>query len=372
MIGLRNNVCHSCLARLSLIAKRRASTAVRAADATPSTSSLRRSPKKSNQRLPDYPARTRFAPSPTGYLHLGSLRTALFNYLLARSTGGQFLLRIEDTDRTRTIADAEKRLCDDLEWAGLSWDEGPDKGGPYGPYRQSERTAIYQKHAHDLVESGHAYRCFCSTQRLRELADFQNSTGLPVSYDRKCADIPKEESDDRASKGEGHVIRLRMPATNRPFYDLVYGKVGGAKGVAGRERQDGAYDDSILLKSDQQPTYHLANVVDDHLMKITHVVRGSEWLTSTPKHMAMYDAFGWEPPQFAHVGLLVNESQAKLSKRDFDVDIASYRDKLGILPEALSNFVALLGWSHLSRSDCKSMEELIEQVGLLFLLLKRC
>ncbi|KAK7510541.1 glutamyl-tRNA synthetase-like protein [Phyllosticta citriasiana] len=312
--------------------------------------------------VPDGPARTRFAPSPTGYLHLGSLRTALFNYLIAKRTGGQFLLRIEDTDQKRTVPDAEKRLFDDLRWAGLEWDEGPEVGGPYGPYKQSQRTALYRQHAHKLLDSGYAYRCFCTPQRLSELAEHRAKLGLPTDYDRTCANVPKEESDDRASQGEKHVVRLRVPDRYPPFFDLVYGSVGKGLKPATNPKDD-AYDDPILLKSDGLPTYHLANVVDDHHMKITHVIRGTEWLPSTPKHLAMYQAFGWQPPNFAHVGLLVDINGNKLSKRNMDIDVSAYRR---YLPEAVNNFVALLGWSHRNRSDVMSMEELIKNFTLKF------
>ncbi|KAJ9663288.1 Glutamate--tRNA ligase mitochondrial [Coniosporium apollinis] len=236
---------------------------------------------------------------------------------------------------------------------------GPEVGGPHGPYRQSERTPLYQSHAHKLLDSGHAYRCFCSAERLHQLAEQRAALGVATDYDRTCASIPKDESDERAAKGEQHVIRLLVPEDYPEFNDLVYGHVGRGKK---KRRQDMvAYEDPILLKTDGLPTYHLANVVDDHHMKITHVIRGDEWLPATPKHLAMYDAFGWEPPQFAHVALLVDEKGAKLSKRNFDVDIASYRDKIGIFPETLVNFVALLGWSHNRGNDCMDMEKLIER-----------
>ncbi|GME66011.1 Glutamyl/glutaminyl-tRNA synthetase class Ic [Neofusicoccum parvum] len=347
-----NFVCRSCCLRLSRAAIRQKSN----------HASPQKPPKKTE--LPSGPARTRFAPSPTGYLHLGSLRTALFNYLLAKRTGGQFLLRIEDTDQKRTVSDAESRLLDDLRWAGLQWDEGPEVGGPYGPYRQSERTQLYQEHASKLLETGHAYRCFCTPERLNDLAQQRAQLGLPTDYDRTCAHIPKEEAEDRAAKGEQHVVRLLVPDKYPAFFDLVYGMVGkGAK--PSTRKVDDAYDDPILLKSDGLPTYHLANVVDDHHMKITHVIRGIEWLPSTPRHVAMYQAFGWEPPAFAHVGLLVDEDGNKLSKRNMDIDVASYH-KNGYLPEAVNNFVALLGWSHRNRSDVMSPQELIERFTIKF------
>ncbi|KAL5335381.1 hypothetical protein BJX70DRAFT_324691 [Aspergillus crustosus] len=308
-------------------------------------------------KLPDYPARTRFAPSPTGYLHLGSLRTALFNYLLAKRTGGQFLLRIEDTDQKRTIPGAEQRLYDDLQWAALQWDEGPLVGGPYGPYRQSERTSIYRQHTHDLVHKGHAYRCFCSADRLDALARHRSQAGLSPGYDRKCTEISPEEAEDRAAKGEAHVVRLKVEGYPL-FEDLVYGRTGQHRPVNKLDLIERVYDDPILLKSDGHPTYHLANVVDDHLMNITHVIRGTEWISSTPLHVALYNAFNWTPPQFGHVPLLVDKSGQKLSKRNADIDLAFFKDKQGVLPASLINFAALLGWSHTNKSDVFSLEDL--------------
>ncbi|KAI9774761.1 MAG: Glutamate--tRNA ligase mitochondrial [Geoglossum umbratile] len=342
--------------------------------------------RKLKLKLPREPARTRFAPSPTGYLHLGSLRTALFNYLLAKCTGGQFLLRIEDTDKNRTVPDAEKRIFQDLRWAGLQWDEGPQVGGPYGPYRQSERTEIYRKHADILVrvcrvdlkagsgtqtyllQTGHAYRCFCSAERLDKLAKSKGSLGLPTGYDRACANISEGESEDRASRGESHVVRLRVPNKYPKFDDLVYGAVGG-KVKYGRtfvNIGEPAYEDPILLKSDGQPTYNLANVVDDHHMEITHVIRATEWLSTTPKHLFMYEAFGWQPPAFAHVGLLQDRNGQKLSKRNFDLDLSTFRQDLGIFPEALVNYVALLGWSHNVSKDIMTLGQLVESFDLKF------
>ena len=305
------------------------------------------------------PARTRFAPSPTGNLHLGSIRTALFNYLIARRTGGQFLLRIEDTDRKRTVPGAEERLFDDLQWAGISWDEGPVVGGPFGPYRQSERQDTYRAHSVELLVSGAAYRCFCSSERLDTLARARNDKGLTPGYDRKCYDMSQEESDSRAYSGEQHVVRLRAPVDYPQFQDVVYGKTG--KGPTSKRElylDDVAYDDPIMMKSDGFPTYHFANVVDDHLMKITHVIRGSEWMSSTPLHMAIYEAFGWQAPNFAHVALLVDPSGQKLSKRDKASDISFYRSLDGVFPDTLLNFAALLGWSHQRKSDVMCLHEL--------------
>ncbi|KAL8694491.1 MAG: hypothetical protein Q9224_003565 [Gallowayella concinna] len=241
-----------------------------------STSKVWKVDRHVSQQLPSSPARTRFAPSPTGYLHLGSLRTALFNYLLAKATGGQFLLRIEDTDKKRTIPDAEERLCNDLRWAGLQWDEGPGIGGPYGPYRQSERTALYQEHAEKLLQSGHAYRCFCSSEKLNELARRRANLGLPSDYDRTCGGIPREQSDERASAGDPFVVRLRVPSEPPEYIDLVYGSVGKPNhDKKAHNLGEALYEDPVLLKGDGLPTYHLANVVDDHHMEITHVVRAA-------------------------------------------------------------------------------------------------
>lgn len=342
--------CRSCLLRLSRSTRRQ-------------ISSKPPRDQKGNAALPSFPARTRFAPSPTGYLHLGSLRTALFNYLLAKRTGGQFLLRIEDTDQKRTVPDAEQRLFDDLRWAGLEWDEGPQVGGPYGPYKQSERSELYRQHAHTLLESGNAYRCFCSAERLNALAEHRHKLGIATDYDRTCAPISKEESDDRASRGEAHTIRLKVPEQYPTYKDLIYGTFRPLKRRG--HVTETAYEDPILLKSDGLPTYHLANVVDDHLMKITHVIRGSEWMPSTPKHIAMYQAFGWQPPEFAHVGLLVDESGNKLSKRNFDTDITAFKE-MEIFPETLTNFAALLGWSHKEKSDVMDLASLIKNFSLKF------
>ncbi|RDW88531.1 hypothetical protein BP6252_00563 [Coleophoma cylindrospora] len=314
------------------------------------------------------PFRTRFAPSPTGYLHLGSLRTALFNYLIAKATGGQFLLRIEDTDQKRTIPDAEQRLFEDLEWAGIEWDEGPKVGGLYGPYKQSERLAIYTSHAEQLIKSGHAYRCFCTQERLHKLAQLRNTEGA-AAYDRACQrKYSIDQAAEMAAEGKPHVVRLKVPKKYPPLTDIVHGVA--TKRVRAKKYPTtttdfvpSSFDDPILIKSDGFPTYHLANVVDDHLMKITHVIRGAEWMPSTPQHLVLYNAFGWTPPQFAHVGLLLDASRAKLSKRNQDIDVASYR-KQGIFPETLTNFVALLGWSHTQKKDIMSMDDLIQNASM--------
>lgn len=355
--------CRSCLLRLSRASRASRASQASQAQRTFSISSKRAKEHQSKAALPTTPARTRFAPSPTGYLHLGSLRTALFNYLLAQRTGGQFLLRIEDTDQKRTVPDAEQRLFQDLRWAGLQWDEGPEVGGPYGPYKQSERSAIYKDHAQKLLDSGNAYRCFCSAERLNALAEHRHKLGLATDYDRTCASIATHESDDRAHRGESHTIRLKVPDQYPTYTDLIYGTFRPLKKRG--HVTESSFEDPILLKSDGLPTYHLANVVDDHLMSITHVIRGSEWMPSTPKHIAMYHAFGWTPPEFAHVGLLVDENGNKLSKRNFDTDITAFKE-MEIFPETLTNFAALLGWSHKEKSDVMDLKTLVKNFSLKF------
>ncbi|KAK4661555.1 Glutamate--tRNA ligase mitochondrial [Podospora pseudopauciseta] len=292
-----------------------------------------RQARENRVQLPDTPCRTRFAPSPTGYLHLGSLRTALFNYLLARATGGQFVLRIEDTDQSRLVPDAESKLYEDLKWAGLSWDEGPDVNGPFGPYRQSERLPLYHQHAAELLAEGKAYRCFCTPEALEEHKRIANAAGQPTLYPGTCSHISPAESEERAHKGEKFAIRFRSAKTPTAVRDIVYNHF----------RKKEFEDDYIIIKRDGFPTYHFANVVDDKHMEITHVIRGAEWLISTPKHVELYNAFGWAPPQFGHLGLLVDENRQKLSKRHSGVSMTWYQEH-GILPQTLLNFVALLGW----------------------------
>ncbi|KID78382.1 glutamyl-tRNA synthetase, partial [Metarhizium brunneum ARSEF 3297] len=284
----------------------------------------------------ELPIRARFAPSPTGYLHLGSLRTALFNNLAAKaSNGGAFVLRIEDTDQKRLVDDAEERLIKDLKWAGLCWDEGPDCGGPFGPYKQSERLDIYKAHVQTLLDHGHAYRCFCSPEQLELQKRELHKAGKSTAYPGTCRSIQHTESERRARDGDPHVVRFKGDGFGRPkFRDAIYGLF---------QKQD-LEEDFVLFKSDGFPTYHLANVVDDHLMNITHVIRGEEWLISTPKHLALYMAFGWEPPTFAHLGLLVNPDGSKLSKRNDSVNLSTYHDK-GVFPMALLSWLANLGSS---------------------------
>ncbi|KAK9458520.1 tRNA synthetases class I, catalytic domain-containing protein [Lipomyces oligophaga] len=290
------------------------------------------------------PTRTRFAPSPTGFLHLGSLRTALYNYLWAKATGGSFLLRLEDTDQKRLVEGAEEDIYASLRWAGLDWDEGPDSvGGVYGPYRQSDRLDIYRKYAQELIDGGLAYRCFCSADRLNNLRETASQLSPPslATYDRFCCHMNDLESRKKAHDGEPYTIRLKAPEKYPIMSDLLHGDVDIQ---VQKNYNDMRFDDPVLLKSDGFPTYHLANVVDDHLMKITHVIRGEEWMASTPKHLALYEAFGWEPPKFVHIPLLTSDGSKKLSKRSGDTGIKHYAS-IGILPEALINFVVLYGWA---------------------------
>ncbi len=299
--------------------------------------------------------RVRFAPSPTGFLHVGGLRTALFNFLFARNSGGVFVLRIEDTDRARYVEGAVDNLISTLRWAGLDYDEGPGAGGDFGPYVQSERLSIYNEHIDLLIKSGAAYRCFCTPERLEAMRKELSAKKLQPKYDRTCLRLSAKEIEDNLAAGKPFVVRLKVPDdTTIRFSDIIRGDVEFAS-----ER----VDDQVLLKSDGYPTYHLANVVDDHHMKISHVIRGEEWLSSTPKHVLLYKAFGWELPQFAHLPLLLNPDKSKLSKRQGDVAVEDYRDK-GYLREALVNFIALLGWNPGDEREIFSLEGLEKEFSL--------
>ncbi len=300
--------------------------------------------------------RVRFAPSPTGYLHVGGLRTALYNYLFAKRNNGKFVLRIEDTDRNRYVEGAVENLINALKWCGLDYDEGPDKGGDYGPYMQSQRLEIYKEHALQLVENGHAYYCFCTPARLEELKKEQQAAKLPqAKYDKHCLSLSNDEVAAKLNAGEQYVIRLNVrPGQKVAFTDIIREYV---------EFDSNNIDDQVLIKGDGYPTYHLANVVDDHLMKITHVVRGEEWLSSTPKHVLLYDFFGWEKPIFAHLPLLLNPDRSKLSKRQGDVAVEDYRAK-GYFKEALVNFVSLLGWNAGDDKEFYYLNELAEKFSL--------
>ena len=299
--------------------------------------------------------RVRFAPSPTGFLHVGGLRTALYNFLFARKNNGLFVLRIEDTDRTRYVEGAVENLIDTLHWAGLEYDEGPHTGGPYGPYIQSERLEIYKNHTEQLLANGKAYRCFCTTERLEKVRKEREQKKLPPKYDRFCLRLSHHQVEENLQKGIPFVVRMKvLDNTMIRFHDVIREDV---------EFASEQLDDQVLLKSDGYPTYHLANVVDDHLMQISHVIRGEEWLSSTPKHVLLYQSFGWEMPVFAHLPLLLNPDRSKLSKRQGDVAVEDYRAK-GYLKEALINFVALLGWNPGTEQEFFYLNELVEQFSL--------
>ncbi|GIK61463.1 MAG: glutamate--tRNA ligase [Ignavibacteriota bacterium] len=300
--------------------------------------------------------RVRFAPSPTGYLHIGGLRTALYNYLFAKHLNGKLILRIEDTDRKRFVEGAIENLIDTLNWAEIKFDEGPGIDGNFGPYLQSERLKIYKELVEKLVAEENAYYCFCTPERLEKLKEEQQKQKLPqAKYDKHCLNLNKSEVEEKLKSQIPFVIRLNVkPNQKIIFTDVIRESV---------QFDTENIDDQVLLKSDGYPTYHLANVVDDHLMGITHVIRGEEWLSSTPKHIILYDYFGWEKPVFAHLPLLLNPDKTKLSKRQGDVAVEDYRDK-GYLKEALINFVALLGWNYGDDKEYYEMDELIEKFSL--------
>jgi glutamyl-tRNA synthetase len=309
------------------------------------------------------PARVRFAPSPTGRMHLGSARTALYDYLWARRTGGQFILRIEDTDRRRFVPGAEQELIDGLRWLGLDYDEGPDIGGPYGPYRQTEREEIYRHYAWELVEKGHAYPCFCSPERLERVRQEQRQRKETPRYDGACRALDPADARRRVRAGERHVIRFRMPQEGTTTAtDLLRGAITVANSML---------DDFILLKSDGLPTYHLAAMVDDHLMKITHVIRGSEWLSTFPLHVNVIRAFGWEEPVWVHLSIFLKPSgKGKMSKRDaaealkddHSIFIGDMK-ALGYIPEGVLNWIALMGWG-VAEDELMTLEEMIARFDI--------
>ena len=286
--------------------------------------------------MPSNKVRTRFAPSPTGYMHVGNLRTALYTYLMAKHEDGTFILRIEDTDQGRYVEGAVDVIYNTLREAGLNWDEGPDIGGPVGPYVQSERMGMFKQYAEQLVAEGKAYYCFCTEERLEALHAEQRANGEMTHYDGCCRDLPKEEVEKRLAAGEPYVIRQKIPRTGiTGFDDVVYGHI---------EVENSEMDDQILIKTDGMPTYNFANVVDDHLMGITHVIRGSEYLSSTPKYNLLYQAFGWEIPTYIHCPPVMKDAQNKLSKRNGDASYQDLRAK-GYLSAAILNYICLLGWS---------------------------
>ena len=300
---------------------------------------------------------TRFAPSPTGFLHIGGLRTALYNYLYAKKNNGKFILRIEDTDQKRLVEGAMENLVNTLKWFDIEFDEGPEKGGENGPYVQSERSDLYKKYAEQLLKEGHAYKCFCTAERLNEMREKQTAAKQPTMYDRQCLYLSEEEVNKKLEEGLPFVIRQKIPSSDVvKFNDLIH----GITSFSGK-----TIDDQILVKSDGFPTYHLANVVDDHLMGVTHVIRGDEWLPSTPKHILLYEAFGWGKPEFAHIPLLLNPDKTKLSKRQGDVAAEDYMKK-GYIKEAVLNFIAFLGWHPGGdlENEIMTMEELIKNFSL--------
>lgn len=299
--------------------------------------------------------RTRYAPSPTGDPHLGNIRTALFDWLLARRHGGQFILRIEDTDQARYVEGGVENLMAALRWLGLDWDEGPDVGGPVGPYVQSQRLETYREHAAMLLASDHAYYCYCSSERLDEVRKAQQARKEPPRYDRHCRDLTAEQRRDALAGGVTPVVRFKTPLTGETrALDALRGEV---------VFQNSTLDDFVILKSDGYPTYHLAAMVDDHLMEITHVLRDESWLPSAPRHFLIYEAFGWEPPVFAHVSRVLGSDKAKLSKRHGAHSVLEYRDQ-GYLPQALVNFLALLGWSLDDHTDIMDLQTLIENFSI--------
>jgi glutamyl-tRNA synthetase len=309
--------------------------------------------------------RVRFPPSPTGLLHVGGLRSALFNWLFARHHGGVFILRIEDTDRKRYESEALSDVLESLRWLGLNWDEGPEVGGDYGPYFQSERLDLYQEYAEELVTKGAAYYCFCTPERLAQVREEQQRRKQEfVGYDRHCRDLDPDQSAARAAAGETAVVRLRMPLEGQTtFHDLIRGDISV---------ENSTQDDLVLLKSDGYPTYHLANVVDDHLMRITHIMRAEEWISTAPRHVQLYRALGWEMPAIAHLPVVLDPSgKGKMSKRkkvasdgrELPVLVRDFQ-RAGYLPEAMFNFLALVGWSYDGHTELMTRQEIIERFSI--------
>ena len=299
--------------------------------------------------------RTRFAPSPTGYMHIGNLRTALYTYLIAKQNNGTFILRIEDTDQERYVEGATDVIYKTLRDCGLNWDEGPDKDGGFGPYIQSQRMGMYKDYALQLIEKGEAYYCFCDKDRIEELHAVQRASGISPMYDRHCRNLSKEEVEEKLAAGTPYVIRQKIPTEGTTtFHDEIYGDI---------TVENSTLDDQILIKTDGMPTYNFANVIDDHTMQISHVVRGNEYLSSAPKYNLLYKAFGWEPPIYIHVEHIMKDAQHKLSKRDGD---ASYQDLMekGYLTEAVINYIALLGWAPKGENEIFTLDELIKEFSI--------
>ena len=303
--------------------------------------------------------RTRFAPSPTGKLHIGGVRTALFAWLFAQKNNGKFYIRIEDTDRERLDKEGIPMITESLGWLGIDWDEGINSQGEsigeFGPYIQSERLDIYKKHIQTLLDNGDAYYCFCSSERLEQLRKEQEENKQPPMYDRKCLKLSESEIKEKIDSGEKYVIRFKIPENGKTILeDLVYGKI---------EFENNLLDDIVLMKSDEFPTYHFAHAVDDHLMGTSHVLRGEEWISSTPKHILLFKAFGWETPQYVHLPLILGPDKKKLSKRHGSTKIPDFRDQ-GYLPEALINYIAFLGWNPKTTQEMFSLKELIDNFDL--------
>lgn len=299
--------------------------------------------------------RVRFAPSPTGSPHIGSVRTAIYDWLYARHTGGKFILRVEDTDRARFVPGSTEEIMESLRWLGIEVDEGPGVGGEFGPYLQTERIGIYRKYAQQLLDEGKAYHCFCTSERLDEMRKAQEAAKLPTGYDRLCLQLSPQDTAERLEEGVPAVIRFRVPQEGvTTFHDVVRGEISF---------ENRLIDDFVIIKSDAYPTYQFASVVDDHLMEITHVIRGEEWISSTPKHVLEYRAFGWEMPVFAHAPLLVGPDRAKLGKRHGSVKFTDFIEQ-GFVREAIINFVTLLGWTPGSDEELFSVDELIEKFSL--------
>jgi len=299
--------------------------------------------------------RVRLAPSPTGYLHLGTLRVALYNYAFAKKNNGSFILRIEDTDQNRLIEDAVENIISTLNTIGVDFDEGPNKGGAYGPYVQSERLDIYKKYIDKLLEKGLAYHCFCDKETLDEMRAAQIERKEDPKYDRRCLNLSKKEVQARIDRGDSYVIRLKMPD------DRVFSFDDAIRGLV--EINSSQVDDQVILKSDGFPTYHLAACVDDHLMEITHVFRGEEWISSTPKHIWLYECLGWQPPKFVHLPLIMNTDHSKLSKRKNDVSVENYLQK-GYPVPAIINYIALIGWHTPDDREFFTLDELCQEFSL--------
>ena len=303
--------------------------------------------------------RTRFAPSPTGKMHIGGARTALFAWLFAKHNNGEFFLRIEDTDQSRFDPEGLKTIIKSLKWIDIDWNEGivgenGEEKGEFGPYTQSKRLDIYKKYANELIDRGNAYYCFCSSERLNELRKEQEKNKQAPMYDRKCLNLSKEEINKKIASGEPHVVRFKIPEGKIAWDDLVFGNI---------EFQNKLIDDPIILKSDEYPTYHFAHIVDDHLMRTSHIIRGEEWIASTPKHLLMFKAFGWEAPKYAHLPVILGSDKKKFSKRHGSAKIEDFQSQ-GYLPQAIMNYIAFLGWNPKSEQEIFSKDELIKNFDL--------